>query len=97
MDMNEVEPSSDSPETLHEFMDEKVKIQGGINPSREHELGVLLQNLPGVKSISVAGDEVAITYEPTQITSQEMHERMKGAGFVPEETAVGPSAPSVAH
>jgi len=92
-----VESAPDSAETLREFMDEKVRIEGGINPAKEHELGVLLQNLHGVQRIVVTGDDVTITYDPTQITSNEMHERMRAAGFIPEDTAVAPSVPSVGH
>jgi hypothetical protein len=86
---------SDSAEATHEFMDEKVKIEGGINPAREHELGALLQSLAGVQSVTVAGDEVSITYEPTEITSHEMHDRMREAGFTPLENAVAPNTPPV--
>jgi hypothetical protein len=88
---------SDTAEAFREIMDEKVKIAGGINPSREKDLGALLRDLPGVESVSVAGDEVSITYDPTKITSKEMHERMKGGGFTPEDTEIAPTDPPVGH
>jgi hypothetical protein len=87
----------DSVEALQDFMDEKVRIEGGINPAREHELDALLRSLQGVQNIAVVGDDVTITYDPTQITSKELHRRMKGAGFVLEKTEVATSTPSVAH
>jgi copper chaperone CopZ len=90
-------PTSDSAEALHNFMEEQVTIEGGINPSREKNLGALLQNLQGVQSVSIAGDEVSITYDPTEITSKEMHERMRGAGFTPGERETAPADPPVGH
>ena len=87
----------DSVEALQDFMDEKVRIEGGINPVREHELDALLRSLEGVQNIAVVGDDVTVTYDPTQITSKEMHERMRAAGFVPKHPAVALSVPSVGH
>jgi hypothetical protein len=95
--MNADKSTSESEETLREFMDEKVKIEGGIDPSREKELRTLLQDQPGVRAVSVAGDEVSITYDPTQISSKEMHGRMRSSGFTPGERAVTPSEPPVGH
>ena len=90
-------PTSELAEALHDFMEEKVKIEGGINPTREKDLGALLQNLQGVQSVSVAGDEVSITYDPTLITSKEMHERMRGGGFTPGDREMAPANPPVGH
>ena len=89
------ELDSDSAETIREFMDEKVKIESGINPSTEKEIDALLHDLPGVETVTVAGDEVSITYEPTQITSKEIHERMRQAGLKLGEGAIAPSDPPV--
>ena len=100
-DMNEDKTSSDAPadstETLRELMDDKARIKGGINPAREHELDALLRGLQGVQTVAVVGDDVTITYDPTEITAKEMHERMNGAGFVLEETETATCAPSVAQ
>lgn len=90
-------PPSDTAESVRELMDEKVTIEGGIHPAREQELGALLQNLPGIQSVTVLGDELSITYDPTQITSKEIHERMRGAGFTPGNMAAAPAVPPVAH
>jgi len=80
---------------FRELIDEKVTIEGGIDPAREQELGALLQSLPGVHSVTMAGNEVSITYEPTEITSKEMHQRMRRAGFTPGDRAIAPAVPPV--
>ena len=99
--VNEDKTSSDAPadstEALRELMDDKARIKGGINPAREHELDDLLRGLQGVQAIAVTGDDVSVTYDPTQITAKEMHERMEGAGFALEETETAPSTPSLAQ
>jgi hypothetical protein len=95
--MNADDPHSDSAESMREYMDEKLTIEGGIDPAREQEIGALLQNLPGMGNVTVIGDEISITYEPTEITSKEIQERMRRAGFIPKKTAVAPSAPPVPH
>jgi hypothetical protein len=95
--MNPDDPHSTSADSMRELMDEKMKIQGGIDPSREQELGALLQSLRGVENVSVTGDDLSITYEPTQITSREIHDRLKGAGFTTGNTALAPADPPIHH
>jgi allophanate hydrolase subunit 1 len=95
--MNADDTISESEETLQEFMDEKVKIEGGINPVREKELRALLQEQPGVQAVSVAGDEVSITYDPTKINSKEIHAKMRSRSFTPGERAVTTSEPPLGH
>jgi len=96
-DQTSADAPSDSTETLRELMDDKARIKGGIDPAREHELDDLLRGLQGVQTVAVVGDDVTITYDPTEITAKEMHERMNGAGFVLEETETATCAPSVAQ
>lgn len=85
------EPSSSDP--LHEFVDVEITVRGAENPARQAELSKLLQKFEGIRSLSLAGGKIALTYEPVLVTQHEVLDAIHQAGFETGEVDSSPSSP----
>ena len=91
--MSDESPSS--ADDLHDFMEEEIKIDGLENAAREKDLSTALQNLDGVRNVTIASGKVSITYDPTAISAKEIHAHIRQAGFTPGAREIAPSAPPI--
>lgn len=89
------EPSQSLPEGVCDEMEEKIKVDELVNPAREHELGAVLQNLDGVRNVTMADRTVSIVYDPTAISAKAIQEKIQQAGFTPGKHEISATEPPV--
>jgi len=89
------ETSQSFPEGVLDEMEEKIRIDELANPAREHELGATLQNLEGVRSVTMADRIVSIVYDPTAIAAKAIHEKIRQAAFTPGDREISTTVPPV--
>jgi len=83
------------PVELQVWMDTEIQIEGLAAPGDQPKLEQQLLALPGVDSVSIARNKVAIRYNPEKITKARLGESIMQAGFRVADAASAPASPPI--
>jgi hypothetical protein len=91
--MNEKPKDPPDEAGLHEYVDAEFTVAGLESPGREKALHDALEQLPGLKSLSIFRGRVMAHYEPVLLSRKQLEEAIQCAGFQISETHATDSSP----
>ena len=83
----------------HDYIDAKMLIEGMSTPADEQKLTSTLNELRGVRTVTIAGANVTVEYDPVEVSKHEIGEVITRMGFkvVDVETAAASPLSDALH
>lgn len=88
-------PSHPIPPELKAIMDVEISIDGLESPAEQQRLRSLLENLPGIESVSFLERKIAIRYDAELTISARLCEVMVQAGFKLSDVETASTIPTI--
>jgi len=88
-------PDSSAHDCLREFVDIEFTVTGLTDATKVGTFSSLLQSVDALTNISIIGEKVSFSYEPTSIVRAEIIQIVRKAGFEIHSTNAASSSPLV--
>lgn len=85
--------ASSDDQTLHDYVDASFTLAEALTPTAEKSVRDALDQLAGVKSVSLVQKTVAVHYDPTETAQTKIASALESAGVRIEDAKVTPSSP----
>ncbi len=80
-------------ESLHDYVDASFTLADALTPTVEKSVRDALDQLPGVRSVSLVQKTVAVHYDPTETAQTKIASALESAGVRIEDAKATASSP----
>lgn len=91
--MSDEDSSPESEDSLHDYVDVTFTLEEALTPAQEQTLQATLDQLPGVRSVSLIQKTATVHYDPTETAHEKIASAIESAGLGIADTIVTPSSP----
>ena len=84
---------SESSDSLIEFVDAEIFVDGAKSPADEEKLRSALDHIPGITDLTIAHGRVDVRYDPMSVVMKEIAQRIEDAGYRISAVQSAPSSP----